>query len=58
MYLLAERSPQRGIVRGGGRWRVDILCEPEFRAPGWEYQRTCTEGPVFDARQIDWNAVK
>ena len=25
---------------------------------GWEYQRTCTEGPVFDARQIMWEASK
>lgn len=146
MYLLAERSPQKGIVFVGGRRRVDILCEPEFRALGWEvrattedgshgekglvtqpllaelrtanfetrnlklfacgptpmlkavgkiaadysvpaelsmdehmccgvgvclacvvpirggdaweYQRTCTEGPVFDSRQVVWNAVK
>jgi hypothetical protein len=21
---------------------------------GWEYQRTCTEGPVFDARNVLW----
>jgi dihydroorotate dehydrogenase electron transfer subunit len=27
-------------------------------AGGWEYQRTCTEGPVFDARQIAWEVVK
>jgi dihydroorotate dehydrogenase electron transfer subunit len=139
MYLLAQRSPQRGIVFVGGRRRVDILCEKEFHAlgwavrvttedgshgekglvtkplqaelkrhakgrklfacgptgmlravgkiaedfnvpaelsmdehmccgvgvcltcvipvktsDGWEYQRTCTEGPVFDARKISW----
>jgi dihydroorotate dehydrogenase electron transfer subunit len=143
MYLLAQRSPQKGIVFVGGRRRVDILCEKEFRAlgwevrattedgshgqqglvtqpllaelrravagsklfacgptpmlkavgkiaeefnlpaelsmdehmccgvgvcltcvipiktsDGWEYQRTCTEGPVFDARQIVWEASK
>jgi hypothetical protein len=23
----------------------------------WEYQRTCTEGPVFDSRQIAWDAA-
>jgi dihydroorotate dehydrogenase electron transfer subunit len=142
LYLLAQRSPQRGVVFVGGRRRVDILCEAEFRAlgwevrattedgshgerglvtqplaaelrrghagrklfacgptpmlkavaglaeefgvpaelsmdehmccgvgvcltcvipvrvdGGWEYQRTCTEGPVFDARQIEWNPV-
>ncbi len=30
LYLLAQRSPQRGIVFVGGRQRVDILCEKEF----------------------------
>lgn len=146
MYLLAQRSSQKGIVFVGGRRRADILCETEFqalgwevrvttedgshgekglvtkpliqrlrtpgselRAPklyacgptgmlkavgkiaedfnvpaelsmdehmccgvgvcltcvipvktadGWEYQRTCTEGPVFDARQIAWETIK
>ncbi|HTY89348.1 MAG TPA: dihydroorotate dehydrogenase electron transfer subunit [Candidatus Acidoferrum sp.] len=158
MYLLAERSPQKGIVFVGGRRRVDILCEKEFatlgwdvrvatedgshgkkglvtqpllaviknsklktqnfkiyacgptamlkavakiadefkvpaelsmdehmccgvgvcltcvipvktadgprraeaheREGGWEYQRTCTEGPVFDSRKIEWEMVK
>jgi dihydroorotate dehydrogenase electron transfer subunit len=141
LYLLAARSPQKGIVFVGGRRRVDILCEEEFRglgwevrvatedgsrgeqglvtqpllaelqrssagrklfacgptpmlkavgrlaaqfhlpaelsldehmccgigvcltcvvpiktAEGWEYQRSCTEGPVFDARQVAWEA--
>ncbi len=143
MFLLAQRSPQTGIVFVGGRRRVDILCEREFAAigwevrsatedgshgeqglvtapltrelqkrlpgrkifacgptpmlkavgrladefalsaelsmdehmccgvgtcltcvipvqsgDGWEYQRTCTEGPVFDSRQIVWEVVK
>jgi dihydroorotate dehydrogenase electron transfer subunit len=143
MYLLAQRSPQKGIVFVGGRKRIDILCEKEFQAigwnvrvttedgshgekglvtqpllkelekkvphrkvfacgptgmlkvvgkiaeefkvpaelsmdehmccgvgvcltcvipvktgNGWEYQRTCTEGPVFDARQIVWDETK
>ncbi len=142
LYLLAQRSPQKGIVFVGGRRRVDILCEPEFAALGWEvrvatedgssgqkglvteplveelrrgtagrklfacgptpmlravgklaeqfslpaelsmdehmccglgvcltcvipvksglgweYQRTCTEGPVFDSRQVDWERL-
>jgi dihydroorotate dehydrogenase electron transfer subunit len=142
LYLLAQRSPVKGIVFVGGRRRVDILCEKEFcdlgwevcvttedgsqgekglvtqalltelrrRAPecklfacgptpmlkavgqlaaefdlpaelsldehmgcgigvcltcvvpikaaeGWEYQRTCTEGPVFDSRQIVWGVA-
>ena len=143
MYLLAQRSPQKGVVFVGGRRRVDILCEREFQALGWEvrvttedgshgekglvtqpllaelkratagrklfacgptgmlkavgriaeeysvpaelsmdehmccgvgvcltcvipiktgnsweYQRTCTEGPVFDSRQVRWEAAK
>jgi dihydroorotate dehydrogenase electron transfer subunit len=143
MYLLAERSPQKGIVFVGGRRRVDILCEQEFQAlgwevrvmtedgshgekgivtepllaelvrgvagrkifacgptrmleavgnmaagfdvaaelsmdehmccgvgvclacvipvkagDGWEYQRTCTEGPVFDSRQVVWGSAR
>ena len=147
MFLLAQRSPQKGIVFVGGRRRVDILCEKEFAAlgwkvrvatedgshgekglvtqpllaalreprtqirnpklyacgptpmlkavgkiaedfnvpaelsmdehmccgtgvcltcvipvktgdGGWEYQRTCTEGPVFDSRQVVWEVTK
>jgi dihydroorotate dehydrogenase electron transfer subunit len=143
MYLLAQRSPQKGIVFVGGRRRVNILCEKEFQALGWEvrvttedgshgkkglvtqpliaelkrstkgrklfacgptgmlkaigkiaddfkvpaelsmdehmccgvgvcltcvipvktgdsweYQRTCTEGPVFDSRQVEWEAAR
>lgn len=44
MYLLAERSPQRGIVFVGGRRRVDILCETEFRALGWEVRVATEDG--------------
>ena len=143
MYLLAQRSSQKGIVFVGGRRRADILCEKEFHAlgwdvrvttedgshgkkgivtqpliaelkrtvakrklfacgptgmlkavgeiadefkvpaelsmdehmccgigvcltcvipvkvgEGWEYQRTCTEGPVFDAKQVVWEEAK
>lgn len=143
MFLLAQRSPQKGIVFVGGRKRVDILCEKEFAeiawdicvttedgsygekglvthplitelkrdaankkifacgptgmlkavgkiaedfhvpaelsmdehmccgvgvcltcvipvktADGWEYQRTCTEGPVFDSRNVLWEVAK
>jgi dihydroorotate dehydrogenase electron transfer subunit len=143
MFLLAQRSPQKGIVFVGGRRRVDILCEKDFAAlgwdvcvttedgshgekglvtqpllaelkrgvggkklfacgptgmlkavgkiaedfnlpaelsmdehmccgvgvcltcvipvktgDGWEYQRTCTEGPVFDSRNILWETAK
>jgi dihydroorotate dehydrogenase electron transfer subunit len=32
-------------------------AEAHEREGGWEYQRTCTEGPVFDSRQVAWEAV-
>jgi dihydroorotate dehydrogenase electron transfer subunit len=44
MYLLAQRSPQKGIVFVGGRRRVDILCEEEFRALGWQVRVTTEDG--------------
>ncbi len=44
MYLLAERSPQKGIAFVGGRRRVDILCEEEFRALGWEVRVATEDG--------------
>ncbi len=44
LYLLAQRSPHKGIVFVGGRRRVDILCEDEFRALGWEVRATTEDG--------------
>ena len=44
MFLLAQRSPQKGIVFVGGRRRVDILCEKEFAALGWEVRATTEDG--------------
>ncbi len=44
MYLLAQRSPQKGIVFVGGRRRVDILCENEFQALGWDVRVTTEDG--------------
>jgi dihydroorotate dehydrogenase electron transfer subunit len=44
MFLLAQRSPQKGIVFAGGRRRVDILCEKEFAALGWEVRATTEDG--------------
>ncbi len=46
MYLLAQRSPQKGLVFVGGRRRVDILCEPEFRALGWEVRVATEDGSL------------
>jgi len=44
MYLLAQRSAQKGIVFAGGRRRVDILCEEEFRALDWDVRVTTKDG--------------
>lgn len=44
MYLLAQRSPQKGIVFVGGRRRVDILCEKEFEELGWDVRVTTEDG--------------
>jgi dihydroorotate dehydrogenase electron transfer subunit len=44
MFLLAQRSPQKGIVFVGGRRRVDILCEKEFAALGWEVRVATEDG--------------
>jgi dihydroorotate dehydrogenase electron transfer subunit len=44
MFLLAQRSPQKGIVFVGGRRRVDILCEMDFAAIGWEVRVATEDG--------------
>jgi dihydroorotate dehydrogenase electron transfer subunit len=44
MFLLAQRSPQKGIVFVGGRRRVDILCEKEFATIGWEVRVATEDG--------------
>jgi dihydroorotate dehydrogenase electron transfer subunit len=44
MFLLAQRSPQKGIVFVGGRRSVDILCEKEFTALGWDVRVTTEDG--------------
>jgi dihydroorotate dehydrogenase electron transfer subunit len=44
LYLLAARSPQRGIVFVGGRRAIDILCEKDFLALGWEVRVTTDDG--------------
>ena len=48
MYLLAQRSPQKGIVFVGGRRRVDILCEKEFAALGCDVRVTTEDGSHGD----------
>ena len=44
MYLLAQRSPQKGVVFVGGRRRADILCEQEFLGLGWDVRVTTEDG--------------
>jgi dihydroorotate dehydrogenase electron transfer subunit len=35
---------------------ICFSCVTKVRQPdaGWDYRRTCVEGPVFDAEQIEW----
>jgi len=35
---------------------ICFSCVAKVRQPdgGWDYKRTCVEGPVFDAQQIEW----
>jgi dihydroorotate dehydrogenase electron transfer subunit len=46
LYLLAQRSPQKGVVFAGGRRRQDILCQDEFRALGWDVRVTTEDGSL------------
>lgn len=50
--LPAELSMDEHMCCGVG---VCLACVIRVRSgDSWEYQRSCTEGPVFDARQIVW----
>ena len=54
--LPAELSMDEHMCCGTG---VCLTCVIPVKAgESWEYQRTCTEGPVFDSRQIFWEGVK
>ncbi len=35
---------------------ICFSCVAKVRQPdgGWDYKRTCVEGPVFDAKKIEW----
>ena len=48
LYLLAQRSKQKGIVFVGGKSSGDILCDEEFRALGWEVRVTTEDGSRGD----------
>jgi dihydroorotate dehydrogenase electron transfer subunit len=52
----AELSMDEHMCCGVG---VCLTCVIPIKAgEGWEYQRTCTEGPVFDSQQILWEVAK
>jgi dihydroorotate dehydrogenase electron transfer subunit len=54
--VTAELSMDEHMCCGVG---VCLTCViPVKTGDGWEYQRTCTEGPVFDAQQVVWEAAK
>ena len=35
---------------------ICFSCVTKVRQPdgGWDYKRTCVEGPIFDAQKIEW----
>ena len=52
----AELSMDEHMCCGVG---VCLTCVIPIKAGDrWEYQRTCIEGPVFDAKEIVWEATK
>jgi len=52
----AELSMDEHMCCGVG---VCLTCViPVKTGGGWEYQRTCTEGPVFDSQKIVWEITK
>jgi dihydroorotate dehydrogenase electron transfer subunit len=52
----AEFSANEHMCGGGG---VCLTCViPVKNGNAWEYQRTCTEGPVFDVQPVVWKAAK
>ena len=54
--LPAELSLDEHMGCGIG---VCLACVVPIKAgDSWEYQRTCTEGPVFDSRQVAWEAAE
>jgi dihydroorotate dehydrogenase electron transfer subunit len=48
----AELSMDEQMCCGLGACLTCVL--PIKTGSGWEYQRTCTEGPVFDSRRVLW----
>jgi dihydroorotate dehydrogenase electron transfer subunit len=46
LYLLASRTPQKGILFVGGRSAIDVLCVDLFESLGWEVQITTEDGSL------------
>jgi dihydroorotate dehydrogenase electron transfer subunit len=53
--LPAELSMDEHLCCGVGACLTCVI--PIRTGDGWEYQRACADGPVFDARAIAWEAV-
>lgn len=43
-YLVAKRAPGPGVVMLGGRNAIDILCDAEFEATGFDLQVSTNDG--------------
>ena len=54
--VAAELSMDEHMCCGVGVFLTCVI--PVRTGDGWEYQRRCTEGPVFDARKVAWELLK
>ena len=48
----AELSLDQHLCCGVGACFACVVKVRSEAAPGWEYRRTCKDGPVFDARDV------
>lgn len=46
LYLVARRSPVKGVAFFGGRAAPDILCVPDFEELGWTVRVTTEDGSL------------
>jgi dihydroorotate dehydrogenase electron transfer subunit len=46
LYLVAKRSPVKGVAFFGGRTRPDILCVDEFTSMGWPVSVSTEDGSL------------
>lgn len=46
LYLVARRSPVKGVAFFGGRAAPDILCVPDFEELGWTVHVTTEDGSL------------